>query len=265
MDWICSNLGDLDINGSDVSSGIQVHNTVMASSNPLDQMQQQKVQYVQLDSPYIPQNTLGRVPISSFYPLYHTQMPQQQVMHFQYQPIQLPPVYLMPVAPTQAYSFPGYPGYIENPALTSNQTPVQVKSTYIPFPQVVQNEPTQTDVSPNITSHVYNTGHSEIPLVAAAPLLPVPHNESQQQPLGILEPQHQPQSVAIPSRDSSKPSNELDDDPAHVQIYKSQPPPPSCPSQYETMNKKTSVLLFEALDQLHTDSLKQQIRTSQPQ
>lgn len=242
-DRVCSNLGELDIKGSDASAGIQVHNTVMASPYPLEQVQQQKVQYVQLDSPYIPQNTPGFVPISSFYPLYHTQMPQQQLMQFQYQPNQPQPVYLVPAAPTQAYNLPGYTGFIENPAMTSSQTPVHLNPSYVPPPQVAQNEPSQTDISPNLASHFHNTAHSATQLAAAAPLLPVPYNENQQQSLGLLETQHQPQSVAVPYIESPKLNNEPDDDPAHIQIYKSQPPPPSCPSQFQTINKKTAVLL----------------------
>lgn len=229
---------------------------------PFDQLQQQKVQYIQPESPYIPQNSPGLVPISSFYPVYHTQLPQQQLVQFQYQPNQPSPVYILPVAPTQAYNLAGYHGFIENPTLSCGQTPVHMNASYVP-PQVTHIESTQTDASLNLASQVYDTADPE----AAAPLIHVAYNDSQQQSFGLVQNQHQSQSIPVTYRESPKHSNEVDDDLARVQIYKSQPPPPSCPLQYQSMTKATMAQLSEALAWLHTDNLKQQqqVRTSQPQ
>lgn len=250
---VIPNRPELENRESDVT--MQMHNTVM---------QQQKVQYVQVGSPYVSQNPTGLVPMSSFYPYYHTQLPQQQMMQYQYQHNQPQPVYLYPVASSQMYSLPGYPGFIENPTLTSGQVPLHANTnmSYM-APKVLQTKPTQIDALPN-TQQAYNTAHSAIPIVAA-PVSHVAYTESQQQALGLSEKLHQAQSVADAFREPVKDSNELDDDLARVQIYKSQPPPPSCHPQYQTVTKATEVLLSEALDQLHTDSLKQQVRTTQPQ
>ena len=230
-------------------------------NTPFDQVQQQRVQYIQTDSSYIPQNSPGLVPVSPFYPVYHTQMhQQQQLVQFQYQPNQLTPVYFLPVAPTQAYNFAGYHGFIESPTITSSQMPMHMNASYIPQ-QVAHIECAQADAPPNLASQVYNTESPEV----AAPLIHVQYNESQQQAFGLSQNQHQSQSITVAYRESPKHSNEVDGDLAHVQIYKSQPPPPSRPSQYQSMTNATAALLSEALAQLHTNNLKQQIKTLQPQ
>ena len=74
------------------------------------------------------------------------------------------------------------------------------------------------------------------------------------------------QSQAISNNHKESPKmNNLDDDLAHVDIYKSQPPPPTLPSHHQTMTKATTILLPEAFAHLHVDNLKQQTETSQPQ
>ncbi|PON77503.1 PB1 domain containing protein [Parasponia andersonii] len=254
---------ELEIKGSDISFGVQAHPVMVSPyvlNPPFDQLQQRKVQYIQPDSPYTPQHSPGVVPVSSFYPLYHTQSHQQQLVQLQYQLNQPSPVYFLPVAPTQAYNFAGYHGFIESPTLTSSQMPVHINASYIPQ-QVPHMEYTHIDASPNLASQVYNTANPEV----AAPLTDVPYGESRQQSFGLCQNQHQSQSIPVAYRESPKHSNEVDDDLARVQIYKSQPPPPSRPLPYQSMTNATTALLSEALAQLHTDNLKQQIKTSQPQ
>lgn len=53
------------------------------------------------------------------------------------------------------------------------------------------------------------------------------------------------------SSSTTSPMSEFEDDPVLVQIYKSQPPLPTLPSQYLT--KTTATVLSEALARLHTD------------
>ncbi|KAJ7971250.1 Phox/Bem1p [Quillaja saponaria] len=73
------------------------------------------------------------------------------------------------------------------------------------------------------------------------------------------------QVITTASRESSEYDNEPDDDLSRVQIYKSQPPPPSLPSSYQTVTNSATNLLSETLAQLHMDNLNQQIGTAQPQ
>lgn len=106
---------------------------------------------------------------------------------------------------------------------------------------------------------------------ATTSLVYVPCNGSLQQReiMDSYPMNHKSQNVSVvTSMESPKyGSNELDDEIARVQIYKSQPPPPAnMHSKYQTMTKDTTNLLSEALTQLHVDNLKQQItETSQPQ
>ncbi|XP_027922423.1 uncharacterized protein LOC114180326 isoform X2 [Vigna unguiculata] len=67
---------------------------------------------------------------------------------------------------------------------------------------------------------------------------------------------HQPQSqnISITSVESPESGNELHNNLARDQIYKSQPPPPALPSKHQTLRKDTAELLSEALSQLHVDS-----------
>ncbi|KAL5571313.1 hypothetical protein UlMin_020910 [Ulmus minor] len=240
---------------SDVSSGVQVHRTVLAPgyalNPPVDQLHQPNLQYIQLDSTYMPQNTAGLMPISSFYPVYPPQLHQQQLLHLQYQPNQPSPVYFLPIAPAQSYSLPHHHGLIENTTIPSCHTTVPMNVSYLP-PQVAQKERPKVDASPNLASQVYQTAYSPN-LCESAPLIHVPYTESQKQ--------HQPESHAVTYWESPKHSDVIDDEFARLQIYKSQPPPPSSPSRYQSMSKATTALLSEALAHLHIENLKQQSRT----
>ncbi|KAM3760309.1 hypothetical protein ACB098_01G183600 [Castanea mollissima] len=228
-----------------------------ASSKPLESLQQQQVQFVQVGANYIPHNSTGVLPNTSCYTMY----PAQPLQQFHYQPNQLCPVYFVPVGQMPPHSLPGQCGLV-NTVTAPNQLPLLPNASLI-APQVAYKEAPAAPAKPDLPSQFYRTSLAHV----AAPLVPVPvsYNENQQQPVGIPQMHHQPQSIPIPSRESANFNNELDDDPARVQIYKSQPPPPSVPSQYQTMTKATANLLSEALAQLHKDNLKQEIRPLQQQ
>ncbi|KAJ6290663.1 hypothetical protein OIU78_026412 [Salix suchowensis] len=107
--------------------------------------------------------------------------------------------------------------------------------------------------------------HRTIPRTSSP--VTVPHVENQQQGGGPPQMNHQgqPTCAAAPWRLATI-SKQIDDDPVHAQIYKSQPPPPTLPSQYKTITPATTILLSEAMTQLNKDNIKQQQpRTSQPQ
>ncbi|KAM4131538.1 hypothetical protein ACJW30_01G182700 [Castanea mollissima] len=226
-----------------------------ASSKPLES--QQQVQFVQVGANYIPHNSTGVLPNTSCYTMY----PAQPLQQFHYQPNQLCLVYFVPVGQMPPHSLPVQCGLV-NTVTAPNQLPLLPNASLI-APQVAYKEAPAAPAKPDLPSQFYRTSLAHV----AAPLVPVPvsYNENQQQPVGIPQMHHQPQSIPIPSRESANFNNELDDDPARVQIYKSQPPPPSVPSQYQTMTKATANLLSEALAQLHKDNLKQEIRPLQQQ
>lgn len=112
------------------------------------------------------------------------------------------------------------------------------------------------DASPNLASQVYKTDRFVIP--------DVPHNEKQMETFSLSQVQQQPQ-FASAYGESPKYSNEFEDAPGLIDIYKSQPPPPSNPSKFPSTANAASNLLSEALAQLHMDNNKQQVGTVQPQ
>lgn len=200
------------------SSGIQECKSIPASGCPLslqlNQLQQQQVQFVQVGANYIPHNPTGVLPISSYYSMSPAQ-PQQQ---FHYQPNQLCPVYYMPVGQMAPYNLPVQCGLV-NAATAPNHPPMHPNASLI-APQVAYKDATVAPPEPDVASQIYRTGHAHV-------AMPLPHNENQQQPRGIPQMHHQPQSIPDTSRESANFRNEPEDDPACVQIYKSQPPPPS--------------------------------------
>lgn len=192
---------DSEIRISQHSSGIQECKSISASgcplSLPLNQLQQQQAQFVQVGANYIPHNPTGVLPFSSYYSMYPAQ-PQQQ---FHYQPNQLCPVYYVPVGQMAPYNLPPQCGLV-NTAIAPLHPPMHPNASFI-APQVAYKEAKVAPAKPDLAPQIYKTGH---PHVAK----PLPHNENQQQPM-----------------ESANFRNELEDDPACVQIYKSQPPPPS--------------------------------------
>lgn len=228
--------------------GVEMHNTVPVSGYPLslqyDQLQQ--LQFVQTAAPqYVPQNTTGIMPLSSYYVM-SSPVPQQQVY---YQSNQPQPIYLVPVA--QPYNLPMQNSLMNTAAVASSRPPIHPDSSMYPA-QMVSNAAASLPVA-ELTSQVYRT---------SSPVT-VPHVKNQKQGGGPPQMNHQGQPICAASMETGK---KIDDDPVHAQIYKSQPPPPTLPSQYQTMTPATTILLSEAMARLNTDNIKQQQpRTSQPQ
>lgn len=198
-------------------SSSRVH-TVSGFPLPLqvNQLQQQQVQFVQVGANYIPHNTEGVVPVSSYYPLYQAQ-PQQQL---HYRPNQVCPVYFVPVGQMAPYDLPGQCGLV-NTVAAAYQPPLHSNASLVAS-QVAYKEATVAPAKPDSASKVCRSGQAHV----ATPLVRDHHEENQKQPMRIPQMRHQPQSIPVPSRESANFSNELDDDPACFQIYKSQPPPP---------------------------------------
>ncbi|OMO80291.1 Phox/Bem1p [Corchorus capsularis] len=243
------------VSSNPYDSGVEMHKPIQASGFPMnlmDQPQQQK-QLVYEGTHYIPQNMPGVQPVTSYYPVYH-QVPQEQHLHFQSnQPY---PVYYLPVVPTQSYNIPVQCGMVQASTVGSGQPQTHPNASSIP-PQRVLKEVT---VLPQPMAELNSQTYQKIP---GHQLVHVPYNETETRLVGS-QIQHQPQAFGPAAGETATCTNKLDDDLARVQIYKSQPPPPTVPSQYQTMTTKAATLILsEAL--VHTDNAKQQFRTSEPQ
>lgn len=243
----------------DPVSEAQTHKTVQVSgyplSSPLDQLQQQQVQFFHMGAHFSSQNPASVFPVASYYPMYNTPLHQQQL---QYLPSQPYPVYVVPVGQTQTYNSSAQYGSKDTLPVVSGRPPLHPNSMIIPS-QVAYKDVTPGPPIPEFISQVYRA------TPVANSLIHVPYNENKQHNVAVPPMHSQPPVIGVASRETANYSNEHDDDPVRAQIYKSQPPPPTLPSQYQTMTKATTVLLSEALSQLHVDSIKQQAGTSQPQ
>lgn len=225
----------------DPRTGVETQNMVHVSGFPLSlQFDKPQVQFVHAAAPHhLPQNQSGMVPVTP-YCLMNSPVPQQQMY---YQTNQPHPIYVVPV---------GYP--YRFPMQSSLVNPANVSSTHPPPHPNPSLNPAQmaykvaaASPAPELGSQVYRM------IPTASPLVNAPHNENHQQAEGLPQMNLQAQSMGTANY-----TNELDDDPARSQIYKSQPPPPTLPSRYRTMTKATPILLSEALAQLHTENIKQQ-------
>ncbi|KAJ6396406.1 hypothetical protein OIU77_021440 [Salix suchowensis] len=228
------------------SIGVEMHKTVPVSWYPvsLQYDQPQQLQFIHTGGPhYIPQDSSGVAPMSSYYAM-SSQVCQQPVY---YQTNQPQPIYLVPAHP---HNLAVQGGLMNTTTVASSRPPVHHNSTMLP-PQVAYNASTALPAA-DLTSQVYR----KIPRESSPDI--VPRNENQQQCGGLPQMNHQAQPVCAASKESGNYSKQIDEDHVHAQIYKSQPLPPTLPSQYQTMTPPTTILLSEAIARLNTDSIKQQ-------
>ncbi|XVF71565.1 hypothetical protein PTKIN_Ptkin12aG0048300 [Pterospermum kingtungense] len=254
---VSSNLFESDKKTADPSSGIEMHKPVQASGFPVNLMDlpQQQTQFIHEGTNYVPQNMPGVQPVTSYYPVYHS-MPQQQ--HIHYLPSQPYPLYYLPVTPTQSYNIPVQQGMVQASYISSDQPQTQPNASWIPTQMVLKEAAVLHQPGAELTPQQYKNipaGHS---------VIRVSHSEAETMLAGA-QIHHPPQPLGVATGETANYASKLDDDPVHVQIYKSQPPPPMLPSQYQTMTKATALNLSEAMVKLHTDNGEQQIRTSEPQ
>ncbi|KAK7407505.1 hypothetical protein VNO78_09458 [Psophocarpus tetragonolobus] len=175
---------------------------------------------------------------AAYYPVYQQPLhPQQQQFDQQY------PVYYVQTRQAQPYNLSVQPANGAESVTTfpSNQS---------------QNQSTSAAYNPmtNPKSEIIPGAYRAAP--ATPQLVRVPHSQHQQQYVAYSQiHQHHPQA-APPN--SAVPANYAYNyaDPAHAQIFYTQPLAPSMPSQYQT--------LPEVSAQVSPDSMKQQVRTSQP-
>ncbi|KAL9427680.1 hypothetical protein AB3S75_029795 [Citrus x aurantiifolia] len=243
------------------ASEVRTHKVVQVSGYPLssqlDQLQRQQVQFVPMDTHFVHQNPAGAFPTVPYYPVYNTP-PHQPQPQPHYLPNQAYPVYLVPVGQSQIYDSSTQYGCKDSLPVVTGRPPLHPNSTLISS-QVTYKEATPAPPIPEFVSQAYRT------TPVANSLVHVAYNENKQQNMTVPQMRNQPQLFGVAPRESANYGNEHDDDSVRAQIYKSQPPPPTLPSQYQTMMQATTVLLSEASAQLHMDNIKQQVRASQPQ
>lgn len=238
---------DPKLNISDPNPRIQMQHQVQDSGYVLqpqfEQQQQQPQQFIHAGAHYLQHHPTGGMPISAYYPVY---TPQQQHQY---------PVYYIPARQTQAYNMPLQQSNINEPSPTvpSNRPQTPPNPTMGPAPATynpMRNAPVAKPEMAN--AGMYRTAASGAPQ-----LVQVPSSQHQQQYVGYS------QSVAPTSSGPANYAYEFAD-PAHAQIYYTQPLAPSMSSHYQTMTAAAAVVLPETSAQLPTDNIKQQIRTSQP-
>ncbi|KAE8692331.1 elongator complex protein 2-like isoform X1 [Hibiscus syriacus] len=235
----------------------QQHQFEQQQQHPLQQ--QQFLQATAAAPYYIHHHPSGAVPISAYYPVYHSQQ-QQQHLHHQTQIDQQYPLYYVSARQPQTYSMP-----VQQPSIS--EAPTGIPSSRLQTPSNPTMAPTHVAYNPmrnaplakpemTASTGLYrtsNTGNQQ--------LVQVQNSQHHQQYVGYSQIHHPSQSVAPTSAATAQYAHEITD-PAHAQMYYTQPlAPTNIPSQYQTM---TGVVLPDASAQLPTDNIKSQIRTSQP-
>ncbi|XP_022775935.1 protein eyes shut [Durio zibethinus] len=257
---------DPKLNTSDPNTNaqVQIQQPVQDSGYILqhpqyDQQQQQQQQFLHAGAAhYIHHHPTGAVPISAYYPVYPS---QQQHHHHHTQVDQQYPMYYVPARQPQAYNLPVQQPSISEAtnAITSSHPQTPPNTTMVPPPGAynpMRNAPIAKPEMAAATG-MYRT------TTGSPQLVQLPNSQHQQQYVGFSQIHHPSQSVAPTSAATAAYTYEFTD-PAHAQIYYTQPLAPRMPSQYQTMTAAAAVVLPDASAQLPTDNIKPQIRTSQP-
>ncbi|EEF36076.1 ATP binding protein, putative [Ricinus communis] len=251
---------DPKINFSDPNHRVQIQQQVQDSGyvfqqpqyeqqQQQQQQQQPQQQFIHAGAHYIQHHPTGGV---AYYPVYP---PQQQHLHQQHhhQLEQQYPVYYMPARQPQAYNMPVQQSSISEPTPAAPSTHPQTPPNPTMVPPATYN---QMRNAPMAKPEMAPAGMYRTTTTGTPQLVQVPSNQHQQQYLGYSQVHHPSQSVAPTSAGPANYAYEFAD-PSHAQIYYTQPLAPTMPSHYQTMLPENSA-------QLPTDSIKQQIRTSQP-
>ncbi|KAI3412649.1 uncharacterized protein J3R85_017091, partial [Psidium guajava] len=213
--------------------------------------QLQHVQLVPTALPYMSQNPAFAVPVSQYYPVYQSQ-PQQ----LYYAPNQSYPTYAVPVpvpvAQSQNLQVRG--PLHDASAITSSQLAPDISPLVNP-PLVAYKEVPEALRKPELASQISAT------VQGTAPHADVPIAENKQNLIQMNQVPKHPQPIDAVHEETCYYDEDYADDPARLQIYKSQPLPPSLPSQYQTMTEVNTLLLTEALAHLNMDGMKQQSKS----
>ncbi|KAH7556910.1 hypothetical protein JRO89_XS11G0010300 [Xanthoceras sorbifolium] len=230
------NLNPTDLSDTkipDLVPGLPVPKTVQYAGYPLstqlDQLQQQQWQCIQMGNP------MSTLPVTSYYPTYNKLPSHQPLQYLSNQPY---PVYVVPVGQAQAYN--ASPQYCSKETMQVIGRPPLHPNTSAISPQVAYKEVIAVPPIPGFVSQVYRTTP-----VANSPVH-VPYNNENKQQNGVAPQMHnQTLPIGVTSRETANYSNEHDNDAARAHIYKSQPPPPALPSQYQAMTNATTILMSD--------------------
>ncbi|KZV19509.1 RNA polymerase II degradation factor 1 [Dorcoceras hygrometricum] len=221
---------------------------VLSSQFDQNHPQLHQQQFVHTGVQYIP---AGAVPIASYYPMYHTQQqhhPHQPLLDQQY------PVYFMPSRQAQAYTLPFQPPNYNELTPNAPSSRPQMPPSNATAPQAAYNPAGNAVSQLEIAAGMYRTTASSTPVR-------VPINQNQAQYVGFAQ-VHHPQPAAT----SSSTLNSVYEfaDPAHAQMYSTQPLTAQMAAQYQTLTPSPAMILPEATAQLSEENLNPQVRTSQP-
>ncbi|GMH15199.1 hypothetical protein Nepgr_017040 [Nepenthes gracilis] len=223
------------------------------------QQQQQEVQHQPQPQPqqfihggpHFVHHPSGVVPLSTYYHLY----PSQQTQLHPHQLDQRYPVYYIPAAQAQAYSLPpqqpnfseaANPVPLNRPQTPPNPTMITTPAAYNPTRNL------QPRTKPEVDSAAYRPAAATAP-----PLVQVPSGQPQQQQfMGYAPIHHPPQTTGSYAYEFA--------DPAQTQLYFTQPLQPASANQFQNMTSVPKMVLPDASTQLPSDTVKQQIRSSQP-
>ncbi|GAB4828878.1 hypothetical protein Ancab_018538 [Ancistrocladus abbreviatus] len=222
------------------------------------QLQPQAQQFIHAGQHFVQHHPSGAVPISTYYPVYPSQQP-----HLHHQLDQRYPVYYISAGQAQAYSLP-----VQQPNFSEAATAVpSSRSQTPPNPTIITssaayNAARNMPPKPEMAAGMYRTAAN-----AAPPLVQVPsgqHPPQQQQFMGYSQIHHHPSQSATPTSAATGSYAYEFSDPAHTQLYFTQPLQPSLAAQYQTMTSAPGMVLPDASVQLPTETVKQQGRSSQP-
>lgn len=239
------------------------------------QLHQQQPQFIHTGPQYIQHHPTGAMPMGSYYPVYPSQQshhPHHAMLDPQY------PVYYVPARQPQAYNMAvqqqgvsaqqqgvavqqqgvavSQQGYGDGAVTTPTSRPQTPTASMAPAPAAAAYTTSRNAPAPKseIAAGMYRTATTANPS-----MVQVPSSQHQQQYVGFSQMPHPSQSVAPTMGATASYAYEFAD-PAQAHMYFNQPLPPQMAAQYQTM----STSLPEAAAHLPTDSIKQQVRTSQP-
>ncbi|KAL9257799.1 PAL OF QUIRKY-like protein [Drosera capensis] len=209
----------------------------------------QQQQFVHAAPHYVQHSPPGTAPYPAYYPLYASQYPQ-----FSHQPGPYP-LYYIPAGPAQAYGLPvQQPNFADlaNTAPASRPQTPSVISTSAMY-STTRNLPTQKS---EMATGIYRT-----PAGAAAP--PLVQVGTGQYHLPLQQQQFVGYSQMHPPVQSITPAPFEYADPAHTQMYFSQPLQPALAAQYQTVTSGSAVLSPDVSAPIPADNVKQHTKSSQ--
>ncbi|XP_073143710.1 protein PAL OF QUIRKY [Henckelia pumila] len=206
------------------------------SQQPDGKQIQNEPQYIQGNLHYIPQYVTNPSSISPYYPVYQMPSHQQHVPC----PTDLPyPIYLVPMRPAQYLHTSMQCNFIDANTPGSSSRPPLHPQTAAVAPPVTHKEISGAQLVTELATKSYKNVLDDTLLVSipsGSDQLVVVPNETQ-------IPSEPVPTTAVPS---SMHGGDFDEDIAYNPIYKTQPPAPVLPSQYQTLKMGTTLLLSES-------------------